>query len=626
MRKKSGSPKKPRPFFYITDHKTILRGLLILFVLFIAYIPAMRGGFIWDDDAYITQNPTLRSVEGLWKNWTGPSVHYQYYPLVLTTFWTEYQIWGLNPLGYHILNVFIHGINALLLWALLNRLQVRGAWLASAIFALHPVHVESVAWITELKNVLSLFFYLLSAMFYFRFAGFPIKTVNEIKDKQHGRKKSILDKRNYWSYAAALLLFIAALLCKTVACSLPAAILLVMYWKKGKIQWREVLPLVPFVILGLTMGLFTMWVEKHEIKAQGTEWALTMVERILIAGRALWFYAWKLLCPDKLMFFYPRWEISTGMWWQYIYPAAALIVIFCLWELRSRFGHGPLVATLFFAGTLFPALGFFNIYPMRYSFVADHFQYHSSIGLIVLGASLLHRAKLIVERYLPYAGMVLGVILFAALGFLTFKQGYMYKDLETLWRETIKRNPSAWMAYSNLAIILEGKGQLDEALSLAQRALELQPHDPIMKHNVANMLWGNGRYDEAATLLKEVLEVRPDLAQSHSLLGMTLMTLGQYDEAEEHFRKSIQLDPNYLNSHKGLAELLFMLGKYEESLLYCRRVLEKDPSNITFWMLAGDALEALGRYEQARAAYMQVLRIQPNLQEAKKKLNALPLN
>ncbi|HOW19171.1 MAG TPA: O-GlcNAc transferase, partial [Phycisphaerae bacterium] len=336
-------------------------GLLLLALA--VYIPAMRGGFVWDDDDYVTENRTLRSLDGLGRIWFDIRATPQYYPLVFTSFWLEYHLWDSRPGGYHVVNILLHGTSAVLLWLVLRRLAVPGAWFAAAVFAVHPVHVESVAWITERKNVLSGVFYLSAALVWLRFAGLDCPRAAE------PRRRSL--------YAIGLFLFACALLSKSVTASLPAALLLVLWWKRGRIARGDFLPLVPFFALGAVMGLITAWVERHHVGAEGAEWALSAAERCLIAGRALWFYAAKLIWPVRLTFIYPRWPIDSGVWWQYLYPIAAVAAIGLLWGLRRRIGRGPLVAVLFFAITLAPALGFFDVYPMRYSFVADHFQYHA---------------------------------------------------------------------------------------------------------------------------------------------------------------------------------------------------------------------------------------------------------
>jgi len=218
----------------------------IVLLTFIAHSSAIRGGFIFDDVIYVAQNRLLTSPHGLWEIWTTTKSP-QYYPLVFTTFWVEQQLWGLNPLGYHVVNVSFHTINAVLVWWLLRRLNIPGAWTIAAVFAVHPVHVESVAWITERKNLLSGLFYLLALGCYLRF--------------EEGRR---------WSwYGSALGLLILALLSKTVAATLPVVLLLVRWLKGWRIGWRDCLELIPFFVVGASMGLLTKWYEVHIVGAEG---------------------------------------------------------------------------------------------------------------------------------------------------------------------------------------------------------------------------------------------------------------------------------------------------------------------------------------------------------------------
>jgi protein O-mannosyl-transferase len=338
--------------------------LLLVILTMVAYLPAWSGTPIWDDDAHLTKQD-LRSLDGLARIWTQPGATQQYYPLVHTLFWLEHQLWGDWPAGYHLLNILLHCISALLLVRILRLLEVPGAWLAAAIFALHPIQAESVAWISELKNMLSGVFYFGSVLAYLKF------------DRT----------RNVPFYAAALVLFALGLMSKTVIATLPAAMLVIFWWKRGKLSWREdVLPLIPFFLLGTAAGLFTAWVERNLVGAEGSDFNYSIIERVLIAGRAIWFYSVKLLWPLDLIFVYPRWQVSQTVWWQYLFPAAVLLLLAVLVWL-SRRCRAPLAGLLFFIGTLFPVLGFLNAYPFRYSLVADHFQYLAGLGIIVLVAA-----------------------------------------------------------------------------------------------------------------------------------------------------------------------------------------------------------------------------------------------
>jgi len=362
MTRLRASVRKPTPVGEVTPwwRQDWLFALLLLIFTSLAYLPALNGTPIWDDDAHITR-PELRSWDGLIKIWTQPGSTQQYYPFVHTVFWAEHQLWGDAPLGYHLVNVLLHCFSALLLLQILRRLEIPGAWLAAAIFVLHPVQVESVAWISELKNTLSGIFYLGSGLAYLEF--------------DRTRKLS--------PYLTALALFLLGLLSKTVIATLPGALLVIFWCKRGKLSFkRDTWPLVPFFVLGVTAASFTAWIERSLIGAEGGAYNFTFLERVLIAGRVVWFYVSKFFWPSDLIFIYPRWQINQSVWWQYLFPAALAVALAILvWLCRWR--RGPLAGILFFIGTLVPVLGFLNVYPFRYSLVADHFQYLACLGIIV---------------------------------------------------------------------------------------------------------------------------------------------------------------------------------------------------------------------------------------------------
>jgi hypothetical protein len=401
------SPPGPKVFPFPAWLLLILLPALTL----LAYLPVWHAGYIWDDDFYVRNNWTLHDLNGLKHIWFDTEATPQYYPLVHTTFWLEYHAWKLDPAGYHIVNVVLHALGAILFWRVLKLLALPGAWLAAALFALHPVNVESVAWITERKNVLSLVFFCAAAWAYLRFTA----------------ESQSQNRRRAW-WCAALLLFVCALLNKTVACSLPPVLLLERWWKKNRLETGDVLPLVPFFIIGLGMGLHTAWLEKHHVGASGAEWSFSLAERCLIAGRALWFYAGKLVWPAPLTFIYPRWQLDAGVWWQWLFPAAALAVVTALWLARKRIGRGPLAAFLFFAITLFPALGFVDVYPFRYSFVADHFQYLACLGPLALAAAGIELGLARMTKQTAVPRTIIIVALLASLGTLTWHQCGMYAD------------------------------------------------------------------------------------------------------------------------------------------------------------------------------------------------------
>jgi protein O-mannosyl-transferase len=576
------------------NHQWVLGALLVLATV-VAYQQAWHIGYIWDDDSYVTNNPTLRGLRGLWRIWFEVRATPQYYPLVHTSFWLEYHLWGLNALSYHLVNVFLHTGAAVFLWRVLVRLQVPGAWLAAAIFAIHPVGVESVAWITERKNVLSAIFYFAAALSYLRFA--------EIREAGNP------GRRLWYFYLGSLLLFTCALLSKTVACSLPAALLLVRWWKAGQLKRQDVLPLVPFFAVGLVLGLCTVWIEQHHVGAEGTVWSLTFAQRILVAGRALWFYASKLFWPVRLTFIYPRWDMNVDSVAQWLFPVGAVAAIAALWWTRARIGRGPLVGVLFYAGTLGPALGFVNVFPFRYSFVADHFQYLASVGLIALGAAGLTR----LPRFVP------GVVL-ALLAALTWKQVGIYRNLETLWSDTLDKNPASWMAHSNMATVLLRKGKGEEALSHLQQALRLDPDNVEVQNDLGYALLEMGRVNESFPYLQKALEIEPNRAAVHYNLGNALLQTGLLDQAVASFKKAVEVDPTYVPAYSNLGRTLLQMGRADESLVYLQKALEIEPDYVAAHFNLANTLLQMRRADEAVSQLQKVLLIDPDDAEAQKNM------
>ena len=592
----------------------VLSGALLVCATVVTYIPAMRSGFIWDDNWYVTSNPELRTAAGLGDIWLKIGAVPQYYPLVHTTFWIEYHLWELNPLGYHTVNVSLHAVSALLVWALLRRLGLPWAWLAGAIFALHPVQVESVAWITERKNVLSGLFYLLAWSAYLRF--------DPLTDQDPAKP----NRRRY--YALALVLFVCALLSKTVTASLPAAVLLVIWWKRGRLRRRDLLRLLPFFAIGIALASVTVWMEAYNLSGTGTgatgqEWDLSAVERCLIAGRAVWFYAAKLIWPANLTFIYPRWQIDSGLWWQYLFPVAALLAVAVLWRLRRRMGRGPLAAVLFFGGTLVPALGFFNVYPFRYTFVADHFQYLAGLGLMALFAGAVGR---LVRKYPlnpPWAVPVAGVILLGALGILSWRQQRVYKDLNTLWTDTLAKNPDCWMAHNNLGTVLIKQGELGPGMAHCLAALRLNPRFAEAHVNVGLTFMRQGRMNKAITHLRTAVELDPDRAEVRHNLAFALAAAGLTRQAVDQYGRALQLAPNFIAAHLHLGNLLRDGGRIDEAITHYHRALQLDPDNVAVLCNLAAARATLGQISEAVEHVERALEIDSDHPGARQLLNTL---
>jgi tetratricopeptide (TPR) repeat protein len=578
----------------------------------IAYAPVGDAGFIWDDDSYVTSNATLRSLDGLHRIWFEIGAVPQYYPFVHTTFWIEYHLWGLAPLGYHVVNVLLHAVSVLLFWRLLSRLNVPGAWWAAALFAVHPVMVESVAWVTERKNVLSLALSLGAMLSYLRFA--PLEN-EEVTTTGAPRREGT---RWAW-YVLALGLFLAALLSKTVVASLPAVILVIVWWKRGKISIRDLVPLLPFFVLGISCGLYTAWMEKHHVGAAGLEWNFSPADRALIAGRVLWFYAAKLVCPYPLVFFYPRFHIDDHVWWQYVFPLAALAIVVGLWLARSRIGRGPLAAVLIFGGVLTPALGLVDVYPMRFSFVADHFQYHASIALLTLAvAAVVHfLSKLRSDR--QSAGIAVAVVAIATLVALSIQRSVVFQNVDWLYRDTIAKNPAGPTAYANLAVYLESIERFDEGLDMARAAVRLGP-DEATAHNTLGVCLmhvaernptSTATRDEAIGELGEALRLFPDYADAHVNLATALLAGGQAEAARQHLEAALATQPEHADAHNVLGNLWFAERDFQKAAEQYSLAVAARPEFDRAWNNLGVTYMNLGETPRAITCFQEAVRVNP---------------
>lgn len=568
----------------------VLAGSFLLLAPLVIYLPLRSAGFVWDDDQYVTQNRHLHDLAGLLRIWLDPRAVPQYYPLVHTSYWAEFQLWELDARGYHLVNVLLHAANALLLWRLLVRLRVPGALFAAALFAVHPVMTESVAWITERKNVLSLALALGSFAIYLRAAP----PEDDADSSATGRRL----------HAIAFLLYVGALLSKTVVCVLPAAILVVRWWKRGAIRARDVAPLAPYFVLGAAAGLHTAWLERQHVGAVGADWSLAPLERVLLAGRALWFYAGKLVWPDPLIFFYPRWQIDASEPWQLAFPLGVAAVLVALWAARHRIGRGPLAAVLLFAGILFPALGFFDVYPFRYSYVADHFQYHASPALLALFAAASVR---LVARHGSRARIVAGgaaIAILCGLGALTHARAHAFRDLETLYLDTIAKNPTAWNAYLNLANYLSSSGRNEEAVPLAREAARLAPQVADASNTLGGVLFLSAvemptaapvRVQEAIDAFERALALDPAHTDALYNGAVALTAAGRHDAAARYYERLIELDPTSVDARVGLGRSQLLLGRPDLAEPTLREAVRRAPER-------SDALQALAVAVERRAA------------------------
>jgi protein O-mannosyl-transferase len=588
----TGLPARPR---------TWLLALALLVTVLCAYRPAWSGKPVWDDDGHMTR-PELRSGAGLVLIWTELGATQQYYPLVHTAFWLEHRLFGDATTGYHLISILLHAASALLLVAILRRLAVPGAWLAGWLFALHPVMVESVAWITELKNTLSGVFFLGAAFAYLTF------------DRTRAPKH----------YIVALATFSCGLLAKSAIATLPGALLVVLWWMRGRIGWRrDVLPLLPWLAIGTTSGLLTAWIERRFIGAVGSAFNLAIADRFLIAGRAIWFYLSKLLFPAELVFIYPRWNLDAKAAWQYLFPVTVLIVAALFYRMRGR-SPGPLAALLYFVITLFPALGFFNIYPFRYSFVADHFQYLAAIGPMTAAAAGIRRATdLMADRIRRVARPLMHAVLLAVLFSLSWRQSGMFADAATLYQTTIDRNPECWMAHYNLGILLAKAGRFDEAKGHYLKTLKLKPDHAKAHINVGIVLARTGNPDAALAHYRDALQINPSSAEAYYNQGYVLSSAGRAIEAGASYRKALEIEPNHADAHNNLGLLLAGLGRADDAVTHYKEALQIRPDDDEIHNNLGVVLAKLGQTDDAMAHFEVAARVNASSADAHNNLGIL---
>jgi tetratricopeptide (TPR) repeat protein len=647
-----------------------LWALLLFAFVFVAYLQVLHAGFIWDDESHLTRNPAVIGPLGLKEIWT--TTQAVYYPLVLTTFWALHKLVGLNPLPYHLLNVLLHAGSAILLWRVLRLLRIRGAWLGAALWALHPVMVQSVAWITELKNTQSCLFYLLSILFFLRCEEerprvAPISrlgsSTNEGRAVSGPPQWRTRDRRFLMLFALSLLFFVLATLSKPSVVMLPVVLALCIWWMRGKIRWRDAFTVAPFAVISALASAWTIWEQKFHAGAVGPDWAQTLPERFIIAGRAIWFYLGKLIWPHPLIFIYPRWAIHPTQMLAWLPLVAGIAAVIALWLTRAQWARAAFFAVAYYVVSLFPVLGFFSVYFFRYSFVSDHFQYLASMGplalagagLSVLGGRLtrsfplsgsggapVHVARVSAAPFsetsrnlasdtdaqqLPgdisaaartkaFLAPVLCSVPLLLLAFLTWRQTAEYRDLISLYTATLKKNPACWMAHYNLGIALGERGEIDQAIDHYRQAIALRPNYSEAHYNLGRLLVAQGRLDEAITHYEKAVAINPADAEAQNNLGVTLYAVGRVDDAIQHYRKALEIRPDYAAASCNLADALIATGDVDGAIARYSACLAAMPNQPEAEYNLASALLRKGRTDEAIVHYRKVLQLRPESADA----------
>jgi tetratricopeptide (TPR) repeat protein len=483
-------------------------------------------------------------LSGLWKCWSDPTANADFYPMTYSSWWIEYKIWGINAAGHHLVNMILHGCNAAILYAILRLLNVRFAWFIAAIFAVHPIQVGSVVWISERKNTLSGLLYLTVAWMFLRFwmarNAVGAGLLNQTRDSD--ARNQVPGAAGAWRwYVLALFFFLLAMLAKPLVMTFAAGVLVVMWWKRGgRLTRRDVELTLPFFALTVPVAIVTMWVQKHHVIAAGDEFNYSFIERMLIAGRVFWFYIYKLFLPERLSFAYPLWNINSGVWWQWLLPLAALAAIVAAWVIRRRLGVGLFAAFAFFIVTLSPALGFINVYWHRYYFVANHMLYLAMIAQVMVvthfvGGWLVGRMG---ESKKHVVGLV-GAGVITACVVWSIVQSMAYENPEKIWRDSIAKYEDSWIAHNNLGGILTPRGDLAQAREHYLKAFELAPRAPEVFKNLLDVLMTMGRFSEAADVARRRLVYYPDDPNTLEFIGESLARAGNLPAAAEAYKTAV---------------------------------------------------------------------------------------
>ena len=573
-----------------------LWGLLLFVAVMAVYSPVWRAGYIWDDDLILTANPVIVGPLGLKEIWTTSAA--DICPLTLTTFWLEHALWGLAPQPYHLVSVLLHGACAICLWRVLLGLRVPGAWLGAALWALHPVQVESVAWISEMKNTESGLFFLLSILFFVRWltAGNP------------GQSHSI-----GWNYVLTLIFAALAMASKSSTVIQPVVLCLCAWWMEGRWHWRNLVKVAPIFIMSAAAAAVSMWTQGLNLTlAPDSQWTRSWPERLVAAGDAVWFYLGKLLWPHPVITVYPRWQIDAGQWVSYLPLLAVIVVLVVLWLKRESWSHVWFLVFAYFVASLLPVLGLLDNPIFRYSLVFDHLQYLADIGPLALVAAGIARSADFVMAQRRRLPVTLGAGVLLILGTLSWQRAGVFESEEKLWADTLAINRNSWAAYNELGLALFEKGQIDEAIFHYQKALEIYPNYDLAHNNLAMALAKKGHLDEAIVQLQKAMAINPSFDLPHYNLGAIFLQQGRLDDAIFQLRKALEMNPNYAIARNALGSALLQKGQFDEAVAQFQKALEINQNDdVTAYNNLGNAFSQKGRLDEAIALYQKGFKIQP---------------
>ena len=602
-----GTSTLPATGRLLSPRYLVLGAALIVVVTSVAYFPAMQGGFIFDDDLLLTDNSLIKAPNGIVRFWFTAEAP-DYWPMTNTTLWLEWRLWGMNPTGYHVTNLVLHIAAALLIWAILQKLTIPGAFLAALLFAVHPVNVESVAWIAQRKNTLAMLFFLLSILCYLR--------EEEDRERTEAQERRGFVGVGRW-YGFSLLAFVLAMLSKGSVAILPLVLLWIVWWQRRRITVRDLARAAPFLLVAAVLVAVNIWFQTHDTDVVVRD--VSLAQRLAGAGAVVWFYLSKALVPIDLVFVYPQWHVQIHelLWWLPL--AAALLVTAVLgWQRDSQWGRRLLFAWGFFGVALVPVLGFTDVGFMQYSLVADHYQHIALIGVLALAAAAwsagCDRARA--------AATAVAVVMVGGLTFLTWQQSQLYGDAVNLYLTTLKENPASSLIHNNLGLVLANTGRSEEAIEHYQQALRLDPHESKAHYNLGLVLVKMGRTQEAIEHYQQALQLQPDYAAARNNLGAALLDPSHMQEAIDQFQQVLRLKPDYAEAYNNLGVALLGTGRIQEAIDQFQQALRLKPTFAEAYGNLGNALANANRTQEAIERYQQALRLKPDYAEAYSNLGA----
>ena len=567
----------------VADRTNWLAPITILLLAILAYLPAMHAGFIWDDTLLIGDNAALKSANGLHTIWITQLMG-DNWPVTATSFWLEWRLWGMNASGYHVINIILHGLNAVLLWQVLRRLNIKGAWAAGLLFAVHPVCTASVAWISERKNTLSLFFMLVSFLFYLR-----------------------ADSRLKWLFIS-LVAFALALLSKSSVVGFPVILLLCAWWQNQKIARQDIIRTLPFFALSLGMAWLTIFAQHRAMNQRAIDLGDPLLTRLLGGTWAIWFYLGKILWPQNLTMIYPRWVINSNAFITWLPVIFLIVLILACWKCRKTWGRAGLCVITYFLIALAPVLGLINMAYFNISRVSDHLQYLAVPGILAFlaatGAYLLAKFG---ERIQAAVTIVVTLILAS----LTWHRSTTFIMPETLWADNIQKNPGAWRVHNSLGAEFFRNGKTEQAMHEYREALRIAPEAGDAHYNLGNALYRLGQREQAVAEFTTAAQLGSETFNANNNAGIALTELNRWDEAVAHYQAAIQEKESFTEAHRNLAVAYLHLQKYDAAQKEFETVLQYDPANTSAHDGLAAVLETKGNTADALALFQKSVQQNP---------------